>query len=81
MHWLYIPGWMGTWLSLFNNWQTFAAQGIALLLVLGSYVGAQYLRVWRPRRRGQRAARLADQIPDKPADIAVAPAVNPHPAT
>jgi high-affinity iron transporter len=73
IHWLYIPGWMGTWFSLFNNWETFIGQGIALALVLGSYLGAQYLRVWRPRRRGQQAARLADQIPDKPADIAVMP--------
>ena len=71
MRWLYIPGWMGTWFSLFNNWETFIGQGIALALVLGSYVGAQYLRVWRPRRRGQQAARLADQIPDRPADISV----------
>ena len=71
IHGFYIPGWMGTWFSLFNNWETFIGQAIALLLVLGSYVAAQYLRVWRPRRRGQQAARLADQIPERPADIAV----------
>ncbi len=73
IHWLNIPGWMGTWFSLFNNWETFIGQFIALALVLGSYLGAQYLRVWRPRRRGQQAARLADEIPDQPAEIAVAP--------
>ena len=28
--WLHIPGWMGTWLSLFNNWETFIGQFIAL---------------------------------------------------
>jgi high-affinity iron transporter len=71
IHWLYIPGWMGTWFSLFNNWETFIGQGIALTLVLGSYVGAQYLRVWRPRRRGQLAARRASAPPERPADIAV----------
>ena len=27
--WLHIPGWMGTWLSLFNNWETFIGQFIA----------------------------------------------------
>ena len=43
---------------------------LALLLVLGSYAGAQYRRVWRPRRRGQPAARPADRIPDRPADVA-----------
>ncbi len=71
IHGFYIPGWMGTWFSLFNNWETFIGQAIALLLVLGSYVAAQYLRVWRPRRRGQQAARLAEHIPRQPADIAV----------
>lgn len=71
VHGLYIPGWMGTWFSLFNNWETFIGQAIALILVLGSYVGAQYLRVWRPRRRGQRAAQLAQQPPPQPTDTAV----------
>ncbi len=37
VHGLYIPGWMGTWFSLFNNWETFIGQFIALALVLGSY--------------------------------------------
>jgi high-affinity iron transporter len=69
---LYIPGWMGTWFSLFNNWETFIGQAIALLLVLGSYVVAQYIRVWRPRRRGQQAALRGEQAPERPADIAVA---------
>jgi hypothetical protein len=46
---------MGTWLSLFSNWETFAGQFLALALVIGSYVAAQYARVWRPRRRADRA--------------------------
>jgi high-affinity iron transporter len=71
IHGFYIPGWMGTWFSLFNNWETFIGQAIALLLVLGSYVAAQYLRVWRPRRRGQHAAIRAEQAPKQAADIAV----------
>ena len=69
---LTIPGWMGTWLSLFPNWETFIGQGIALVLVVGSYVLAQYLRVWRPRRRGAQPARLASELPAEPADLAVA---------
>jgi high-affinity iron transporter len=67
---LYLPGWMGTWLSLFPNWETFVGQFIALVLVLGSYVGAQYMRVWRPRRRGERVARRAEEAPAQPADLA-----------
>jgi high-affinity iron transporter len=72
IHWLSIPGWMGTWFSLFNNWETFIGQAIALTIVLGSYAIAQYLRVWRPRRRGQQVAARAEQPPELPADVAVA---------
>ena len=50
------PGWAGTWFSLFANWQTVGAQVGALTIVLGSYAAAQYLRVWRPRRRLRAAA-------------------------
>ncbi len=64
----YIPGWMGTWFSLFNNWETFIGQAIALALVLGSYAAAQYTRVWRPRRRGQKAAVRATHAPRQQAD-------------
>ena len=72
IHSLSIPGWMGTWFSLFNNWETFIAQFLALALVVGSYVAAQYVRVWRPRRHGRQAATLANRIPNQAADIAVA---------
>jgi len=63
---LNIPGWAGTWFSLFANVETFAAQTIAVGLVLGSYALAQYIRVWRPRRRGLQAARLAEEPPQPP---------------
>jgi len=65
---LSVPGWMGTWLSIFPNWQTFAGQFLALGLVVGSYVLAQYMRVWRPRRRGEQPARIADAPPERSAD-------------
>ncbi|MGH2887196.1 MAG: FTR1 family iron permease [Solirubrobacteraceae bacterium] len=68
---LAVPGWMGTWFSIFPNWETFAGQFIALALVIGSYVGAQYLRVWRPRRRGQQTAHIAHTPPERPADMAI----------
>jgi high-affinity iron transporter len=62
---LTVPGWMGTWFSIFPNWETFAGQFIALAIVMGSYVGAQYVRVWRPRRRGRRPARVAVAPPEE----------------
>jgi high-affinity iron transporter len=64
------PDWMGTWFSLFANWETFLGQFLALVLVVGSYFAAEYSRVWRPRRRGEKAATLGSEIPDTPADLA-----------
>jgi high-affinity iron transporter len=58
-----LPGWAGQWFSLFPNVETIVAQVGAMLIVVGSYLAAQYLRVWRPRRRGQRAATLAKRPP------------------
>jgi high-affinity iron transporter len=74
---LSIPGWMGTWFSLFNNWETFVGQFLALGLVIGSYLAAQYLRVWRPRRRGEQAARRADTAPGQAPDPVAAGAGTP----
>ena len=59
-HW---PGWLGQWFSLFPNVQTIVAQFGAIVIVLGSYLVAEYLRVWRPRRQGLKAASLASEPP------------------
>jgi high-affinity iron transporter len=67
------PGWMGTWFSLFANWETVGAQLVALTLVLGSYAAAQYLRVWRPRRRGRGGAMRPERPPEEPAGAAHRP--------
>jgi high-affinity iron transporter len=64
------PGWLGQWFSIFGNWQTVIAQVLAILIVVGSYFGAEYMRVKRPRRRGQRAAKMADEAPAQPASLA-----------
>jgi hypothetical protein len=61
------------WCSLFNSWETFIGQFIALALVIGSYVAAQYFRVWASRRRGEQAARRVDAVPESAAERAVAP--------
>lgn len=37
-----VPDWMGTWLSIFPTVETLAAQGLAALVVLGSYAGASH---------------------------------------
>lgn len=60
---VHVPAWAGQWFSLFGNVQTIAAQVSAVSVVIGSYLAAQYVRVWRPRRRGQRVAWVADSPP------------------
>jgi high-affinity iron transporter len=59
-HW---PAWLGEWFSLFGNVQTIVAQVLAVTIVLGSYFTAEYMRVWRPRRRGLQAAARAEEPP------------------
>jgi high-affinity iron transporter len=36
-----IPAWMGLWFSVFPTVQTLVAQGIAAVVVLGSYIAAR----------------------------------------
>jgi high-affinity iron transporter len=62
---LNVPGWMGTWFSVFPNVETLAAQLIALTLVLGSYFAAQHVRVWRPRKRGEPGGRRVELPPQR----------------
>jgi high-affinity iron transporter len=69
-----IPAWAGQWFSVFPNVETIAAQVIAVTIVLGSYVAAQYLRVWRPRRSGGQPAQVARRPPSaRPASQPVLP--------
>ena len=58
-----IPGWMGIWFAVFPNAEGLGAQAFAALFVIGSYVAAQYVRVWRPQRRGLIGATRPDQPP------------------
>ena len=57
-HWLptselnvHFPAWWGMWFAVFPNLEGLVAQAAAALLVAGSYVAAQYLKVWRPRNK------------------------------
>jgi high-affinity iron transporter len=55
---------MGLWFAVFPNVESLAAQGIAAVIVIGSYFLAQYLKVWRPRRLGQTPAQRPDAPPE-----------------
>jgi high-affinity iron transporter len=51
------PGWIGTWMAIFPTVETLAAQALAALAVIASYLIAEYRRVRGPARRGLAAAR------------------------
>jgi high-affinity iron transporter len=66
----WVPGWAGTWFSIFPNWETVIAQGIAGVLVVGSYFMARYQAVLLPKKRGEKPAQRPDAPP--PVEISVA---------
>ncbi len=45
------PEWIGMWFAVFPNIQGLLAQGVASLLVIGSYLSAEYFRKWKPSRQ------------------------------
>jgi high-affinity iron transporter len=46
-----VPEWAGLWFAIQPTVESLLAQVAGAALVLGSYVGAQYVRVRRPRYR------------------------------
>jgi high-affinity iron transporter len=50
------PDWWARWFEVVPTWETVGAQGFAAVAVIGSYFAAEYLKVRRPRRRGEEAA-------------------------
>src|SRR3954467_7114183 len=49
-----VPQWMGSWFEMYSSWETLGAQLLAAVLVVGSYLAAEQLKVKRPQRRGER---------------------------
>jgi high-affinity iron transporter len=48
-----VPEWLGAWFEIYPVWETLAAQALAAAFVVGSYYAAEYVKVKRPRRRGE----------------------------
>jgi high-affinity iron transporter len=46
------PDWWARWFEVVPTWETIGAQGLAAVLVVGSYFAAEWLKVRRPRRHG-----------------------------
>jgi high-affinity iron transporter len=59
-----LPDWMGLWFAVFPTVEGIVAQVLALVLVAGSYLLAEHVRVRRPRRRGERVANRPEAPPD-----------------
>jgi high-affinity iron transporter len=58
-----LPEWMGAWFEMYSTWETLAAQLLAGLFVVGSYLLAKQVRVRRPARRGEQSAVRAESAP------------------
>lgn len=58
-----IPDWMGLWFAIFPTLESLSAQVLAGVFVIGSYFVAQYLKVWRPKKRGETPAARSESAP------------------
>src|SRR6478672_4676487 len=47
------PDWWARWFEVVPTWETLGAQAFAATLVIGSYFAAEWVKVRRPRRRGE----------------------------
>jgi high-affinity iron transporter len=74
---LAIPGWVGLWFAVFPTVEGLVAQALAAALVLGSYFGAEYWRVKRPRKRAAMAEAAAPSVAVAAAAAQQGPRVNP----
>ena len=55
------PDWWARWFEVVPTWETVGAQALAAALVLGSYFAAEWIKVKRPRRRGEAVAQRATE--------------------
>jgi high-affinity iron transporter len=58
-----IPDWMGLWFAVFPNVEGLVAQVLAALFVIGSYYMAEYLKVRRPKQKGEAPALRPEVAP------------------
>jgi high-affinity iron transporter len=65
-----LPSWLGLWFAVFPNIEGLVAQVFAGIFVLGSYYLAEYMRVGRPKKRGELLAQRPESTP-----MAVSPAL------
>jgi high-affinity iron transporter len=62
-----VPEWLGAWFEIYPVWETLVVQALAAGFVVGSYYAAEYVKVKRPRRRGEAVtAQRATVAPSTP---------------
>lgn len=66
---LAIPGWVGLWFAIFPTVEGLTAQMLAGALVVGSYYGAEYVKVRRPKARGEAAATRPEAPPSRSSGV------------
>jgi high-affinity iron transporter len=58
-----VPTWMGSWFEIYSYWETIGAQLLAGILVVGSYVLAEHVKVRRRVQRGEEPAVKSEAPP------------------
>jgi high-affinity iron transporter len=59
-----VPEWMGSWFEIYPYWETIGAQVLSVVLVVGSYFAAEYVKHRRPTRRGLKPVAVkATEVP------------------
>ena len=58
-----MPGWLGSWFEIYGTYETIACQIGAAMLVVGSYVLAEQMKVRRPAKQGAPVARRPEAPP------------------
>jgi high-affinity iron transporter len=58
-----VPTWMGSWFEIYSYWETIGAQLLAGILVVGSYVLAEHVKVSRRVKRGEQPAVKSEAPP------------------
>ena len=58
-----VPTWLGAWFEIYGTYETIACQIGAAMLVVGSYVLAEQMKVRRPAKQGAPVARRPEAPP------------------
>jgi high-affinity iron transporter len=67
-----VPDWLGAWFEIYGTYETIGIQLLAAAFVIGSYYLAEYLKVTRPKARGEQPTAVRATAAPKDDDAAPA---------